>query len=201
PYPLSHSYQLALPDFSAGAMENWGLVTYREAYLLLDPDNASLDLKGQVATVIAHELAHQWFGDLVSMKWWDDLWLNESFANMMEYVAIAALEPDWHIWETFQTTEAPMALQRDAIDGVQPVHVQVEHPADIDSIFDSAIVYAKGARMLVMVRALIGDEALRAGLKAYFTAHQYGNATGADLWSALSQASKMNISQVMNTWL
>ncbi|MBA1435085.1 M1 family metallopeptidase [Bombilactobacillus bombi] len=201
PYPLSHSYQLALPDFSAGAMENWGLVTYREAYLLLDPDNASLDLKGQVATVIAHELAHQWFGDLVTMQWWDDLWLNESFANMMEYVAIAALEPDWHIWETFQTTEAPMALQRDAIDGVQPVHVQVEHPADIDSIFDSAIVYAKGARMLVMVRALIGDEALRAGLKAYFTAHQYGNATGADLWSALSQASKMNISQVMNTWL
>ena len=159
PYPLPHSYQLALPDFSAGAMENWGLVTYREAYLTLDPDNTSLNTKANVATVIAHELAHQWFGDLVTMQWWDDLWLNESFANMMEYVAIDALEPNWHIWEIFQTAEAPMALQRDAVDGVQPVHVQVESPADIDSIFDSAIVYAKGARMLVMVRALIGDKA------------------------------------------
>ncbi|RHW49798.1 peptidase [Bombilactobacillus bombi] len=201
PYPLSHSYQLALPDFSAGAMENWGLVTYREAYLMLDPDNASLELKSNIATVIAHELAHQWFGDLVTMQWWDDLWLNESFANMMEYVAIDALEPEWHIWETFQTAEAPMALQRDAVDGVQSVHVQVEHPADIDSIFDSAIVYAKGARMLVMVRALIGDDALRQGLKSYFAAHQYHNATGADLWSALSKASGIDISKIMNTWL
>lgn len=201
PYPLPHSYQLALPDFSAGAMENWGLVTYREAYLTLDPDNTSLNTKANVATVIAHELAHQWFGDLVTMQWWDDLWLNESFANMMEYVAIDALEPNWHIWEIFQTAEAPMALQRDAVDGVQPVHAQVESPADIDSIFDSAIVYAKGARMLVMVRALIGDKALRSGLKNYFAAHQYSNATGGDLWSALGQASGMNISQIMNTWL
>lgn len=201
PYPLPHSYQLALPDFSAGAMENWGLVTYREAYLTLDPNNTSLSTKANVATVIAHELAHQWFGDLVTMHWWDDLWLNESFANMMEYVAIDALEPNWHIWEIFQTSEAPMALQRDAVDGVQPVHVQVESPADIDSIFDSAIVYAKGSRMLVMVRALIGDKALRSGLKNYFAAHQYSNATGADLWTALGQASGMNISQIMNTWL
>ena len=123
PYPLPHSWQLALPDFSAGAMENWGLVTYREAYLLLNPDNTSLDTKRIVATVIAHELAHQWFGDLVTMKWWDDLWLNESFANMMEYVAIDALQPDWNIWELFQTSEAPQALQRDATDGVQSVHV------------------------------------------------------------------------------
>lgn len=107
-YPLPHSWQLALPDFSAGAMENWGLVTYREAYLLVDPDNTALDMKRVVATVITHELAHQWFGDLVTMKWWDDLWLNESFANMMEYLSVDALEPDWHIWELFQTTEAPM---------------------------------------------------------------------------------------------
>ncbi len=166
-------------------MENWGLVTYREAYLLLDPENTSFEMKQLVATVIAHELAHQWFGDLVTMKWWDDLWLNESFANMMEYVAIDAIEPDWHIWEVFQTSEAPAALQRDATDGVQSVHVQVEDPAEIDSIFDSAIVYAKGARMLVMARALVGDDALRKGLKAYFDAHKFHNATGADLWSAL----------------
>ncbi|WAM38998.1 M1 family metallopeptidase [Leuconostoc pseudomesenteroides] len=201
PYPLPHSWQLALPDFSAGAMENWGLVTYREAYLLLDPDNTALDTKQVVATVIAHELAHQWFGDLVTMKWWDDLWLNESFANMMEYVAIDALEPDWHIWESFQTADAPAALQRDATDGVQSVHVQVEHPAEIDALFDGAIVYAKGARMLVMVRALIGDEALRSGLKAYFAAHQFGNATGADLWAALGQASGIDVSAIMTSWL
>ncbi|KRN27391.1 aminopeptidase N [Liquorilactobacillus mali] len=201
PYPLPHSWQLALPDFSAGAMENWGLVTYREAYLTLDPDNTSLEMKQLVATVIAHELAHQWFGDLVTMKWWDDLWLNESFANMMEYVAIDALEPEWRIWETFQAAESPAALQRDATDGVQSVHVQVENPAEIDALFDGAIVYAKGARMLVMVRALIGDDALRAGLKNYFEEHQYDNATGADLWKALGKASGMDVLKIINSWL
>lgn len=201
PYPLPHSWQLALPDFSAGAMENWGLVTYREAYLLMDPDNTSLTLKQQIATVIAHELAHQWFGDLVTMKWWDDLWLNESFANMMEYVAVDALEPSWKIWELFQTGEIPAALQRDAIDGVQSVHVQVEDPAEIDAIFDSAIVYAKGARLLVMVRSLLGDAALRQGLKQYFDDHQYANATGADLWQALGLAFGKDIGEIMNSWL
>lgn len=201
PYPLPHSWQLALPDFSAGAMENWGLVTYREAYLTLDPDNTPLRQKQVVATVIAHELAHQWFGDLVTMKWWDDLWLNESFANMMEYVAIDAIEPDWHIWELFQTDDVSAALNRDATDGVQSVHVQVEDPAEIDALFDGAIVYAKGARMLVMVRALIGDDALRKGLKAYFDAHQYGNATGADLWQALGDASGLDVGAIMTSWL
>lgn len=200
-YPLPHSWQLALPDFSAGAMENWGLVTYREAYLLLDPDNTALDTKRVVATVITHELAHQWFGDLVTMNWWDDLWLNESFANMMEYLSVDALQPDWHIWELFQTSEAPMALQRDATDGVQSVHVDVEDPREIDAIFDGAIVYAKGSRLLVMVRSLIGDDALRAGLKNYFAAHQYGNAKGDDLWQALGEASGMDIGAIMKAWL
>lgn len=201
PYPLPQSYQLALPDFSAGAMENWGLVTYREAYMLLDPDNTMLNQKRLIATVITHELAHQWFGDLVTMKWWDDLWLNESFANMMEYVAVDALEPEWNVWEMFQTSEVPMALQRDATDGVQSVHVAVDDPAEIDTLFDGAIVYAKGARMLVMVWALLGDEAMRKGLKNYFAAHQYGNATGADLWQALGEASGMNVGQIMESWL
>lgn len=201
PYPLPQSYQLALPDFSAGAMENWGLVTYREAYMLLDPDNTTLNQKRLIATVITHELAHQWFGDLVTMKWWDDLWLNESFANMMEYVAVDALEPEWNVWEMFQTSEVPMALQRDATDGVQSVHVAVDDPAEIDTLFDGAIVYAKGARMLVMVRALLGDDAMRKGLKNYFAAHQYGNATGTDLWQALGEASGMNVGQIMESWL
>ena len=201
PYPLPHSWQLALPDFSAGAMENWGLVTYREAYLLLDPDNTPLATKRVVATVIAHELAHQWFGDLVTMNWWEDLWLNESFANMMEYVAIDALEPNWKIWEAFQTSEAPLALQRDATDGVQSVFVEIKDPAEIDSLFDGAIVYAKGSRLLVMVRALIGDQALRTGLKNYFADHQYANSVGADLWDALGQASGLNIGAIMKSWL
>ncbi|WP_172187512.1 M1 family metallopeptidase [Lentilactobacillus kribbianus] len=201
PYPLSHSWQLALPDFSAGAMENWGLVTYRESYLLFDPLNASIPVKQHTATTISHELAHQWFGDLVTMKWWDDLWLNESFANMMEYVAIDAIDPDLHIWEAFQMSEVPSALQRDATDGVQPVHVAVEDPAEIDALFDSAIVYAKGSRMLVMVRAMIGDDALRTGLKNYFAAHKFGNAKGADLWQALGEAAGMNVGEIMNSWL
>ncbi|MCH3904589.1 MAG: M1 family metallopeptidase [Lactobacillus sp.] len=200
-YPLPHSWQLALPDFSAGAMENWGLVTYREAYLTLDPDNASLRTKQIVATVITHELAHQWFGDLVTMNWWDDLWLNESFANMMEYLSVDALEPNWQIWQLFQTLDAPAALQRDATDGVQPVHVQVNNPAEIDSLFDSAIVYAKGSRLLVMVRALLGDGALRKGLKYYFDHHKFHNAKGNDLWDALSTATDLNIGEIMHTWL
>lgn len=201
PYPLPHSYQLALPDFSAGAMENWGLVTYRESYMLIDPDNATLPQKQRVATTVTHELAHQWFGDLVTMNWWDDLWLNESFANMMEYLSVDALETDWKIWETFQTSEVPLALQRDAIDGVQSVHVDVEDPADIAAIFDGAIVYAKGSRMLVMVRSLLGDEKLREGLKIYFDQHKYHNAKGDDLWAALGQASGMDVGAIMHSWL
>jgi len=201
PYPLPHSWQLALPDFSAGAMENWGLVTYREAYLMIDPDNTALDTKMLVATVITHELAHQWFGDLVTMKWWDNLWLNESFANMMEYVSVNAIEPDWHVWEMFQESDVPAALQRDATDGVQSVHVQVNNPAEIDALFDPAIVYAKGARMLVMVHALLGDDNLRKGLKQYFAAHKYGNAEGDDLWDALGDASGIEVGKIMHSWL
>ncbi|WEV38809.1 M1 family metallopeptidase [Lactobacillus sp. ESL0680] len=201
-YPLPHSWQLALPDFSAGAMENWGLVTYREAAILLDPDNATVEQKGYVASVITHELAHQWFGDLVTMKWWDDLWLNESFANMMMYLSVDAMEPSWDVWNNmYQTGEVPSALNRDATDGVQSVHVEVEHPADIDSLFDSAIVYAKGSRMLVMVRQLLGDDALRKGLKYYFDHHQFGNATGDDLWNALSTVTDLDIGKIMHTWL
>ncbi|WP_019779291.1 M1 family metallopeptidase, partial [Streptococcus sobrinus] len=146
-YPIPHSYHLALPDFSAGAMENWGLVTYREIYLIVD-ENSTAETRQQVALVIAHELAHQWFGNLVTMKWWDDLWLNESFANMMEYVSIDAIEPTWNIFEDFQTTGVPLALKRDATDGVQSVHVAVNHPDEINTLFDPAIVYAKGSRLM-----------------------------------------------------
>lgn len=200
-YPLPHSWHIGLPDFSAGAMENWGAITYREVALLADPDNSTLESRQYVALVIAHELAHQWFGDLVTMEWWDDLWLNESFANMMEYVAIDAIEPDWHIWEQFSLAEAPMALNRDAIDGVQSVHVAVNHPDEINTLFDGAIVYAKGARLMVMLRKWLGDKDFSAGLQAYFETHQYGNTVGSDLWAALSTASGRDVSAFMTSWV
>jgi len=180
-YPIPLSYHLALPDFSAGAMENWGLVTYREVYLLVD-ENSSAASRQQVALVVAHELAHQWFGNLVTMKWWDDLWLNESFANMMEYVSVDAIEPSWNIFEDFQTTGVPHALQRDATDGVQSVHMEVNHPDEINTLFDSAIVYAKGSRLMHMLRRWLGDEAFAKGLKAYFEKHQYNNTIGRCFW-------------------
>ncbi|EHI69752.1 peptidase family M1 [Streptococcus ictaluri 707-05] len=156
-YPIPQSLNIALPDFSSGAMENWGLITYREIYLLVDENSTAIS-RQQVALVVAHEIAHQWFGNLVTMKWWDDLWLNESFANMMEYVAIDAIEPSWNIFEDFQTGGAPLALKRDATDDVQSVHVAVNHPDEINTLFDPAIVYAKGRRLMHMLRRWIGDK-------------------------------------------
>ena len=199
-YPIPQSLHVALPDFSAGAMENWGLVTYREIYLLVDENSTALS-RQTVALVVAHELAHQWFGNLVTMKWWDDLWLNESFANMMEYVSVDAIEPSWKIFEDFQTSGAPYALKRDATDGVQSVHVEVKHPDEINTLFDGAIVYAKGSRLMHMLRRWLGDDAFRKGLGAYFEKHQYGNTIGRDLWDALSQASGRDVAAFMYAWL
>ena len=199
-YPIPQALQVALPDFSAGAMENWGLITYREIYLLVD-ENSTVSSRQQVALVVAHELAHQWFGNLVTMKWWDDLWLNESFANMMEYVAVDAIEPTWNIIEDFQATGVPHALKRDATDGVQSVHVEVNHPDEINTIFDGAIVYAKGSRLMHMLRRWLGDEAFAKGLGAYFETHQYGNTVGTDLWNALGDASGRDVAAFMDAWL
>ena len=199
-YPIPQSLHVALPDFSAGAMENWGLVTYREIYLLVDENSTAMS-RQTVALVVAHELAHQWFGNLVTMKWWDDLWLNESFANMMEYVSVDTIEPSWKIFEDFQTSGAPYALKRDATDGVQSVHVEVKHPDEINTLFDGAIVYAKGSRLMHMLRRWLGDDAFRKGLGAYFEKHQYGNTIGRDLWDALSQSSGRDVAAFMDAWL
>ena len=199
-YPIPQSLHVALPDFSSGAMENWGLVTYREIYLLVD-ENSTVSSRQDVALVIAHELAHQWFGNLVTMKWWDDLWLNESFANMMEYVCVNTIEPSWNIFENFQTTGVPLALKRDATDGVQSVHVEVKHPDEINTLFDPAIVYAKGSRLMHMLRRWLGDEAFAKGLNAYFAKHQYGNTIGRDLWNALGAASGRDVAAFMDSWL
>ena len=200
-YPLPKSDHVALPDFSSGAMENWGLITYRESCLLADPELTPESSKRFIATVIAHELSHQWFGNLVTMQWWNDLWLNESFANMMEYVAIDALQPDWRMWEDFAMNEVTAALRRDSLDGVQSVQADVNHPDEISTLFDPAIVYAKGGRLLVMIRKLIGEEAFRAGLKSYFEKFAYKNTVGNDLWQELESASGQPIVNLMNAWI
>ncbi len=200
-YPLAKADHIALPDFSAGAMENWGLITYRERVLLAYPEDSSQSTREMISLVIAHETSHQWFGNLVTMRWWNDLWLNESFANMMEYQAVNALFPDWHVWDTFVAQEGLAALRRDATPGVQAVRIPVNHPDEINTIFDPSIVYAKGGRLLYMLKSYIGDKAFRKGLTLYFTKHAFGNTEGADLWAALSEASGKDIASFMNPWL
>lgn len=201
PYPLPKSDHVALPDFSAGAMENWGLITYREIALLVDPQTTTLSTKHYAATVIAHELSHQWFGNLVTMKWWNDLWLNESFADMMEYVAIDGLEPSWDVWLDQATSEVVGALRRDSLDGVQSIQTDVNHPDEISTMFDPSIVYAKGGRLLRMLQAYVGDEAMKRGLKLYFETHQYTNTQADDLWNALGEASGKDIASFMHAWM
>ncbi|MGI9028351.1 MAG: M1 family metallopeptidase [Candidatus Saccharimonadales bacterium] len=201
PFPLKKCDQVALPDFESGAMENWGLITYREIALLTEPQNRSQSSEQYVSMVIAHELSHQWFGNLVTMKWWDDLWLNESFASLMEHIALDTLHKDWHQWEQYTASDVISCSSRDIFKDVQPVHVDVNHPEEIGTLFDPAIVYAKGGRLLKMMREYIGDEAFRAGLKAYFAKHAYKNSVGDDLWLEMSAASGKDIGAFMSPWL
>jgi len=201
PYPLPKSDHVALPDFSSGAMENWGLITYREIALLVDPEDTSITTKEYVALVVAHELSHQWFGNLVTMKWWNDLWLNESFADMMEYVAIDALEPEWNVWLEHASSSVLSALRRDSLDGVQAIQTDVNHPDEISSVFDPSIVYAKGGRMLRMLQAHLGTDTLRKGLKLYFEKHQYANTGAEDLWQVLGEVSGVDVAGFMQLWM
>lgn len=201
PYPLPKADHVAVPDFGAGAMENWGLITYRETALLAQKDHSSLVSRQYVTSVVAHELSHQWFGNLVTMKWWNNLWLNESFASIMENLAPDRLHPTWKTWLDFDAGGSVMALRRDAIDGVQSVQIDVNHPDEIQSIFDGAIVYSKGARLLRMMKHYVGDEAFRAGLTRYFTEHAYGNTDQHDLWRAMADASGKDIDSLMTTWI
>ena len=199
-FPLAKCDHVALPDFSSGAMENWGLITYRESAMLAGAASA-LSSKRYVATVITHELAHQWFGNLVTMKWWDDLWLNESFATMIEYLAVDAIEPSWNIWQDFAVNESTLALRRDAIDGVQSVWTPVHHPDEINTIFDGAIVYAKGARLINMLRVYLGETDFRQGLQNYFKKFAYKNTVGADLWQCFREVSGKDVAGFMQNWL
>ncbi|MDR0397997.1 MAG: M1 family metallopeptidase [Candidatus Nomurabacteria bacterium] len=201
PYPLPKCDHLGLPDLEAAAMENWGLITCREACLLADPQLTPLEAKRLLVTVIAHELAHMWFGNLVTMRWWDDLWLNESFATVMEYVAVNAIEPTWQIWKDFDTSYMVSSLRRDAMDGVQPVYQDVNHPDEIQALFDPSIVYGKGACLMRMLMHMISEEDLRKGLRAYFEKHAYQNTEGSDLWAALSVAAGIDVGDFMNWWI
>jgi len=201
PYPLPKLDMVALPDFTVGAMENWGLVTFREQTMIYNPASSGIETQQLVALVTAHELSHQWFGNLVTMQWWDDLWLNESFANMMEYLAVDALYPEWHIWEQFVSHEAVAAKRRDSLADVQSVRTKVDHPDQLNTIFDPSIVYAKGGTLLHMLMHHIGQTAFRAGLTAYFTKHRYNNTSAADLWAALAETSGQDVGSFMNNWL
>ena len=200
PFPLPKMDLLALPDFESGAMENWGLVTFREIALLANEDS-SLDTKQYVAIVIAHELSHMWFGDLVTMKWWDDLWLNESFANMMEVYSTDKIRPELRAWEDFYLTAVSGSLSRDSLPGVQPVKVGVNSVEDIANLFDSAIVYGKGSHLLLMLMRTMGEEQFFAGLKDYFAKHQYDNTSADDLWDALTPHADFDVRAFMTPWL
>ena len=199
-YPLPRLLQVALPDFDAGAMENWGLVTYRESMMLADK-NATLDTKKCVALTVAHELSHQWFGNLVTMEWWDDLWLNESFASVMEYYAVDALYPEFNIWEGFFTSDCLAALRRDACSDVQSVHQEVHSPEEIATLFDGAIVYSKGARLILMLIRLMGWDKFRDGIHEYFEKYAYKNTVGDNLWECLDKYADFNVGEMMHAFI
>ncbi len=198
-YPLPKCDFIALPDFASGAMENWGCITFREQALLVDPKNTSMSLKQYVANVVAHELTHQWFGNLVTMRWWTDLWLNESFASWMSYLAVDHLFPGWKVWTQFIVEEQGLALKQDALENTHPIQVTVNHPDEIRTIFD-AISYEKGASVLLMLHDYLGADNFRDGLRLYLKRHAYANTDTVDLWAALEEVSKMPVTEFMTAW-
>jgi len=199
PYPLEKLDHIAIPDFAAGAMENWGAITYRETALLVDPANSSAGTRQRVAEVVAHEMAHMWFGDLVTMEWWDDLWLNESFASWMGTKAVDWLFPEWQMWTQFVNMDTNRALSLDGLKNSHPIEQEVKDPAEVSQLFD-AISYSKGASIIRMLEQFLGPEVFRQGLSRYLSAHQYSNARTEDLWAALEAASGQPVTSIMDSW-
>ena len=199
-YPLPKLDLIAIPDFAAGAMENWGAITFRETILLYDPKTSSTRTKQFIAEVISHEIAHQWFGNLVTMKWWNDLWLNESFATFMATKFVDKFYPEWNLWDQFIEDAMNTAMGLDSLKTTHPIDVTVNSPAEIREIFD-AISYDKGGCVLRMLENYVGETNFRAGLKNYLSTFKYGNAQGQDLWDAIGKASKMPVSAMVNSWL
>ena len=200
PYPLPKMDHIAIPDFAAGAMENWGAITYRETALLVDPDNTSAGTRQTVASIIAHEMAHMWFGDLVTMAWWNDLWLNESFASWMGDKATDHLFPEWEVWTQFVSDDTNRGLSLDGLRNSHPIEQEVKNPAEIGQLFD-AISYSKGASVLRMLETFIGADTFQNGIQQYLTKHQYDNAQRRDLWNALGEASGQPVADIMDTWV
>jgi tricorn protease interacting factor F2/3 len=199
-YPLPKLDLIAIPDFAAGAMENWGAITFRETILLYDPKTSSTKTKQFIAEVISHEIAHMWFGNLVTMKWWNDLWLNESFATFMATKFVDKFYPEWNLWDQFIEDAMNTAMGLDSLKTTHPIDVKVNSPAEIREIFD-AISYDKGGCVLRMLENYVGETNFRAGLKKYLSSFKYDNATGQDLWDAIGKASKMPVSAMVNSWL
>ena len=200
PYPLPKLDHVAIPDFAAGAMENWGCVTYRETALLVDPDNSSAGTRQRVAEVVAHEMAHMWFGDLVTMEWWDDLWLNESFASWMGTKAVDWLFPEWEMWTQFVNMDANRALSLDGLKNSHPIEQEVKNPAEVSQLFD-AISYSKGGSVLRMLENFLTPDVFQKGLYRYLKANEYGNARTQDLWAALEEESNLPVTSIMDSWV
>jgi tricorn protease interacting factor F2/3 len=199
PYPLPKLHLVALPEYRAGAMENWGAITFREALLLADSSSSTSDRRG-VAHVIAHEIAHMWFGDLVTMKWWDDLWLNESFATFMDHKVLERLHPEWDNWREFLRGSTFPALNADALSDTHPIQTEVKKVEEIEGIF-GPIVYGKGASVLRMIESYIDEKQFRKGVSAYLKKFRYSNARGEDLWLSLGKASGLPVSRLARAWI
>jgi puromycin-sensitive aminopeptidase len=199
PYPYGKLDLIAAPDFEAGAMENAGCVLFRETLLLLDPATASLDEYKHAGEVIAHELAHMWYGDLVTMAWWDDLWLNEAFATWMAYKVVDDWRPEWRMWQSFEHDRS-RALALDALTNTHPIYAEVKSVAQATENFD-AITYEKGAAVVRMLEHYLGADDFRAGVRRYMRKHRESNAVAADLWSALEEASGKEVTRVAQSWI
>ena len=199
-FPLPKLDLIAVPDFAAGAMENWGAITFRETILLYDPKTSSTRTKQFIAEVISHEIAHMWFGNLVTMKWWNDLWLNESFATFMATKFVDKFYPEWDLWNQFVEDAMNVAMGLDSLKTTHPIDVKVNSPAEIREIFD-AISYDKGGCVLRMLENYVGEPNFQKGLKKYLSDFKYRNAKGQDLWNAIGKASNMPVTSMINTWL
>uniref|UniRef100_A0A158R5B1 Aminopeptidase n=1 Tax=Syphacia muris TaxID=451379 RepID=A0A158R5B1_9BILA len=198
-YPLPKCDLIAIPDFSNGAMENWGLVTYREVALLVDEAKSSTRQKSRVALIVAHELAHLWFGDLVTMKWWTDLWLKEGFASFMEYMFVGSNYPEYKIWLHFVNDEMAPGFGLDSLRSSHPIEIEIDNPNELDEIYDN-ITYAKSNSVNRMLCNYLGEKTFQKGLQMYLRKFQYSNALTNDLWDMLSEASGQDIGALMSTW-
>ena len=199
PYAYGKVDQVGVPDFEAGAMENAACITYREVALLLDPRTAPLNIQKRVAEVITHELSHQWFGNLVTMVWWDDLWLNEAFATWMAYKIVDQWRPQWRVWMDFEVGKGA-ALHLDALKSSHPIRAEIRNAEEAGESFD-AITYEKGGAILRMIEGYLGEEKFRDGIRLYMRRHREANATADDLWGALAESSGQPILELANGWI